>query len=202
MTVRRWIPWQDFAVFGGIPLLYTALVIGAAFTSQEWPAVKLTITAVVGVALYAGFALVVLRRWCWRPTYITRMGTLVWTNGLDIESEQVADAMCFYAANVGRAHKRLDESVILSLFSTARVEFTKRPIWWGDRQSNGLQRGKAVVVRWLGGFGENAFFHELHHMVDEVLLGVKPDYKHERKQWWALISDLKRVWRDGPKKEV
>ncbi len=200
--MKRWLPWQDVATFGAIPLLYTGLVIGAVFTPQDWPTVKIVITVVAGGGFYVVAAALLLRRWMQRPTFVTAMGTLVWTNGLDIKPEDVVDAMGYYAANVGRAHKRLDESVLLSLFATARVEFTAKAVWWAGKKYNGLQSGKAVRVRWLGGFGTNAFFHELHHMADEMLLGVKPDYRHVRAEWWDLIPKLKQGWMDGPKKEA
>ncbi len=196
----RWIPWQDVMTFLLPPVVYTGLCIGAVFTHQEWTPVKAVIMVGVGAAMYSIAVLVVMRRRLQMPTFVTRMGTRVWTEVHAVKPEDVADAMCFYAANVGRAHKRLDESTILSLFASAQVEFTLGPSWYGERKYAGLQKGKAVRVTWLGGFGNNAFFHELHHMVDEMLLTVKPDYKHERMDWWDMIPKLKQGWRDGPKK--
>jgi hypothetical protein len=79
----------------------------------------------------------------------------------------------------------------------ARIEWSSKPItlvgrFWSVRDKAGLQQGKGVMVHWQGSVLTSALFHELHHMVDEIILKRGPDYKHEDKEWWDLVPELKR----------
>lgn len=194
--MRRWLPWQDLVTFLAFPVMYTAFVVWALFTPQEWPLPKAVVMAAVGVIGYAVAACVLWRRWRTSPTFVLPLGTAVWTNGLPIELPDVIAAVGFYAANVGRAHRILSPPLIHAMLSDARIEFTKGPVLWGEEKFAGLQKARSVKVMWGDGFGYNAFFHELHHMVDERLLD-RVDRRHEREDWWKIVSQLKKVWRDG-----
>lgn len=92
---------------------------------------------------------------------------------------------------------RVTDDAMRNMFAGARIEWRDSSItmvglgWHADGKA-GLQKGKGIVVQWNGTIIGSAFIHELLHMVDEVVLQREPDYKHERKEWWALEAQLPR----------
>jgi hypothetical protein len=62
---------------------------------------------------------------------------------------------------------------------------------WKVKDKAGLQSGRCIKVHWPGMIKHSALFHELHHMVDEIVFGREPDYEHQRTKWWELIKKLK-----------
>lgn len=190
---KRWIVWQDLAVYGGYPLFNTGLALVAAVTPQAWPTPKVVFLSMTVVSVWAVFGMLLLRKWRKRPTFVTLMGTAVWANGQEITQHQVNDAINFYTVRVARAHKRLDLQTVLSVLSQARIEFTERAIWFSECAYGGLQKGANIRVHWGEGFDYNAFFHACHHLVDELLLD-RMDHKHTRMAWWDLIPELKSEW--------
>ena len=191
MKKHRWIPWIDVIIFAGVPMLFTVAVIASLFFEQLWPPAKIGIAIAVPMMAWAIFGALIFQKWKARPSFTLVSGTRVWVaNGIDVTAADVASALTLYANRVARAHTRLDLQTVLSMLGCARIEFRSGSI--GGK--NGLQKGNGIIVNWLGGFGGNATFHELHHMVDELLLGVPVDYKHERAAWWDLVGDIKRAW--------
>lgn len=86
--------------------------------------------------------------------------------------------------------------LLVEMLSGARIVWSKDPVssftrFWQIHDVNGLQKGKGIEVRWMGSVSESALFHELHHMVDEIILRRSPDYKHEAEAWWDSVRVLK-----------
>ena len=195
--MRCWIPTIDVIVFAAFPAVITAAIGTSLFFEQAWPAPKIVLAIVVPLAAWLIFGLLLWSKWRRRPTFITILGTAVWCNGLDIDSGRLIDAINLYSTTVARAHKRLELQAVLAMFSRMRIEFTRDHVWWVGEKKAGLQQGYAIRVRWGDGFGYNALFHEMHHAIDENLLGVPVDYQHKRLAWWDMIPKIKRSWREG-----
>jgi hypothetical protein len=189
-------------MFGGLPVLATAGAIGAAMTPQEWDAPKIGVMVLMLATFWGIFAGFIWKRMKTRPTYQTDEGLSVWTNGLPISFQAVKSAIAFYVTEL-HASKVLKNSNALEIaekLDALRIEFVEQrftTIWYGkDKKYAGIQKGNFVKVAWLDGFDKNAFFHELHHYVDEVLRG-SIDIRHEDDEWWALIPEMKHKWANG-----
>ncbi|RLC88667.1 MAG: hypothetical protein DRJ03_01980 [Chloroflexi bacterium] len=201
--MRPSVPWVNFILYGGLALL--------AFTAAVWASCyEQPIGAFVSVwAAAAGFLavfVVVFVGWFVRfPTFIAR-GVSVWDGDIRFITETaVVDALKFYVErlptlleeqHMAEKHVVTSDALWTMLF-TAQIEWTDKPItlisrFWQIRDANGLQQGKSIMVRWTGSISGSALFHELHHMVDEIVLKRSPDHKHENKHWWALVPMLKR----------
>ena len=211
--MRRWLNWQDIITFCGVAIVSTVVSIVTMATSPEWAVIGGFILGPVLLLMWAVSGYYLLRHWMTRPDLMTLMGTAVWTNGLAIKGNDVADAINYYAANVAQFHPKLDIAILLSMFGQVGIEFTDDPVWFAKH--NSIQRGYTMRVRWgvlvhnyhkkgwaveyHEGFGYNDFFHACHQMVDEVLLGALPDAPG-RLQWWGIVPKLQDGWRSGAKK--
>lgn len=92
---------------------------------------------------------------------------------------------------------RLTLEKINEMLNGASIEFRNVPITviWphlGTIKAYELQWGNTMMVQWLGAISKSAFFHGLQHMVDELVLGKLPDYKHEDLLWWQLVERFNR----------
>jgi hypothetical protein len=181
----------DWLTWLGLPVLVTALSVGAIITPQDWPAIKVAILAVTVWTFWLVGLLALWMRWRARPTYELTGGTQVWTNGIDVPRAAMETAV---RAVIDRLPLLVDHRVegpaLESMFAIARVEFVRGPILLGDHEVAGWQRGPYMRVRWLGGLHENAFFHEVIHMVHDVVLRSNPDYRHSLHIWWSACAEL------------
>lgn len=195
--MKRWVPIIDVVVFTALPALFTLAIVASLLFEQPWPPVKIAFAIGFPIVSWLTAVLILWDRWQDEPTYALVLGTVVWAKDIPVSKNEISDALHLYAQQVSKAHKRLDLQTTLAMLGQMRIELTKKPIWWAGSKKAGLQKGYFVRAHWGEGFGHNAFFHELHHAVDENLLGVAIDYKHERMLWWALVADIKRAWREA-----
>lgn len=201
--MRRFVPWFNFILYGALALL----ALGAAtwVSCYEQP-VGALIAAWATAAGFLGVFVVIFFQWFLkRPDYIV-CGAAVWTAGIRyLRQPHMDDALWFYITRLPElladanlpGYEQVTESKLTCMLAGARVEWTDRSIsiatrFWTIRDANGLQQGRDVMVRWMGGIASSALFHELHHMVDEMILERGPDYAHANKAWWDLVPLLKR----------
>jgi hypothetical protein len=205
--VRRFVPWFNFILYGGLALL----ALGAAtwVSCYEQP-IGAYIAAWATAAGFLGVFVVIFFKWfSKRPDYIVH-GAAVWTAGIRyLYKQHMDDALEFYITRLPQLleeanlekyegkYGKVTSSKLACMLVGARVEWTDRAIsmatrFWTIRDANGLQQGRDVMVRWMGGIAGSALFHELHHMVDELILERGPDYAHANKAWWDLVPLLKK----------
>jgi len=184
--------------FGGIALIITGLAIGAVLTPQEWEAPGIVLMIAVPTIMWGIAVAAVLIKWFRRPDWVDPDGEwAVWTNGVEVTKADVARAILYFADNFPTytAEEGVTPTSVREAFYGARIEFHPKPIIYGIRKYNGLQRGKWLAVNWLGGFHKNAFFHEGLHLIDELVLKREPDRNHEYVDWWEHVPALKRGWK-------
>lgn len=195
------VKWQDVVAFGGLPLVFTGLGIGAALTPQEWtvPGVVILV-ATIFAAWGIGFVFF-WSKWRARPTFTLPGGIVVWANDIsDVTPERVEKAVAFFAAKAA-SKLGLVETALRETLNSLRIEFVDGRVWWGEKAYNGLASGFGVKVNWAAGtkgegavpgFKRNAFFHELAHVTQEQVLKKPPDYQHTNTPIWDLVSEMKR----------
>lgn len=191
-VMSRWIRPIDVVVFVAIPALVTVAVVATLFFEQSWPPVAVGFAVGVPLAAWIIAAWMLASKWNARPDFVLANGTGVWTNGLSIPKAAIMQAILFYERRVSEL-SGLPHADVAAALKSMRVEFTATPIIHNARRVAGLQQGRSVIVQWGGGFGSNAFFHELHHVVDQA--SGRDDHGHHRDEWWDHIAVIKREWR-------
>jgi len=187
----NWLKPIDAAVFVGLPALFTAALVAAAFTHPfYWPPQAIAIAALTLLTSWGISIGVLVSKYRARPDFVLPDGTGVRANGLPITPAMVVNALDFYITHLAML-RPIPELVLRAATSPMRIEFTPGPIH-GDKA--GLQQGKAVQVHWRSGFDDNAFFHELHHVVEEYVLRRR-DYDHSDAYWWSVVPEIQRKWR-------
>ena len=89
------------------------------------------------------------------------------------------------------------KSALCKMLYGSGIEWRTEPVslfsksGWAVQDKAGLQQGKNIACHWQGSFIKSALCHELLHMIDEVILLRKPDYKHANKHYWGLVNELK-----------
>lgn len=207
--MRGYIPWKDWLLFGGLALLSVVGSVAAALTPQAFPLGKIVTLVSVPVALIAIAVIVLISKYRSRPDFVDRHGIAVWHRGVRQFTRATfeANVILFIAALPRLVRQRFHEDApecqvtgkqLLKMFNGAQVAWQMEPIsllskWgWTIKDKAGLQKGKDIRVQWGKTIAGSAFFHECMHMVDELVLRRAPDYAHENKPWWALVSELKR----------
>ena len=206
----RYIPWKDWLLFGGLALLSVIGSIAAALTPQEFPLGKIVTLVSVPLALVGIAIAVLVSKYRSRPDFIDCHGIAVWKKGAVSLTRAVFEAnIAFFIAALprliqshlpeGAREHRATATCLVLMFQDSRVAWQSKPIslmskWgWNIKDKAGLQQGKRIRVQWGKTIAGSAFFHECLHMVDELVLQRAPDYAHENKPWWALVSELKRL---------
>jgi len=88
-------------------------------------------------------------------------------------------------------------NMLRDMLKDSRIEWSPKKVSWVARygavmDKEGLQKGKGVMVHLdltYGTIAKSALFHELIHMVKEVVLQQDPDAKHEDKAWWPSVPN-------------
>jgi hypothetical protein len=211
--MKRHIPWIDFILYGGLALL--ALVAGTIFLMYAEAAGA--IVSIVGMTLgFVVVAVVVFFRWFRSQPdfYEDTYGIAVWTDGISVLKQpagkdnfkRVVDLFVTELPGLIKKHmaptapEQIIESSDLSrMLYQSRVEFRKEKLTvfsklgWSVKDKAGLQQGKGIMLHWTGSIAGSALFHELLHMVDEVVLKRGPDYRHTNQEWWRMVVELKRI---------
>lgn len=200
--MRRFIPWQDIAFYGGLALMSIIAGVWCALTSQEWNVGKVVALVAVPVGYLMVACVVILGRLFTRPTYVTRDGVAVWATK-DGPGEHAMGFACgfFIDAMLNLCEDNMEadwfpRELILRVMSEAKIEWRSKPITllsrygWRVKDKAGLQQGTNIMVYWPGSIKESALFHELGHMVRQLVFKQEIDYKHEDKEWWGMISEI------------
>jgi len=206
--MRRYIPWVDILLYGGMAVLAVAAEVFVLFFAEGVTVVGHTVMGAATAAFISVAAVVLLKRYTSRPDYIDNHGVAVWTGGVHVlrDDLRVYRVMQFFAQRLpalmvaefpaylhGNA---VTTESILNMYYGMRIEWRRKPLnvmsrWgWTMKDKAGLQQGKGVKLHWKGSVVDSALYHELLHAVDELILQQPPDYKHE-KAWWKLIVPLK-----------
>lgn len=211
--MKRYVPWLDILTYGGLALVAVAACVVAAVTVQEWDTGKIVALTVVPAAFVLIAVLVLVTKFKSRPRYVAEYKVGVWTNvevmgnyepsrtGTNRALRGFVDGLPkLIEQNAGRLKEeetKITSDALIKMLDGATIEWrwnyiSLMGIGWTVKDKAGLQRGKAVMVKWERNIFATALYHELLHMVDEVVLGREPDYRHENKPWWDLIPDLKK----------
>lgn len=209
MSARRHLPWIDFILYGGLALLSIVLTLIFVWNTELGGVLALLATTTGFVVV----AFVVIIRWyVSEPDYTEdTYGVSVWTDGIwqlgstagRINLKKALDV--FVKKLPSLITKLLPETApeqmvtsgdLSAMLYSSRLEFRDKKlgtagIGWSVKDAAGLQQGRGIMLRWQGSLVRSALFHELFHMVDEMILRMAPDYKHERNEWWALVGTLK-----------
>lgn len=119
------------------------------------------------------------------PTFYTAQGTAIWTHDQDeVTEESISSALELFTESVS---VNFGENDVRSMLRRASVEFTTNPIEYAGEQYAGLQHGLFAQVYWLGGVGTNSLYHELMHMLLEMVLHREADLDHSEKKWWDMV---------------
>jgi len=208
--MRRYIPWEDWLLFGGMAAGATLGSVCAALTPQEFPLGKIVTLISVPLAFIVIAVIVLVSKYRSRPSFVDQHGISVWNGDVkNITRASFEANVNFFIATLprlirsqfpdGALEHRVTGEQLDKMFDGARVEWQKGAItllskWgWSIKDKAGLQQGKAIRVQWGRTIADSALFHECLHMVDELVLQRAPDYAHENKSWWALVSELKRL---------
>ncbi len=207
--MKRHIPWIDFVLYGGLALLSVVLALVFVWDTEVGGVVALLATTLGFVTV----AVVVFFRWFLsQPDFvIDQYGVYVWTGDLnhlktDTAKERLTEVLDLFVRALPEFIKKempencpeqmVTSSDLSQMLYESRIEFCRNKITlfskfgWTVKDKAGLQMGKGVMVRWTNSFIKSALYHELFHMVDEIILKRSPDYKHEE-EWWKLLSKLK-----------
>ena len=203
--MKKSIPWIDFILYGGLALLSLAGVVLTLIVGTELPGYIVAGATATGFVVIA--VVVFFRWWNSRPDYYVDPGVSIWNSGIpELTAQAMKTVFEYYIrmlpkiiGDFGMADRypEVTANALREMLRNARVEWTRKPItliarFWSVKDKAGLQQGKGVMVHWQGSVKDSALFHELHHMVDEIILKRGPDYKHEDKEWWHLVPELKQ----------
>lgn len=198
--MRRYIPLIDLLLFTALGALALGSLILVVFTAQDWPTGKIVTVSVVPLAIVAVCAWALLVRWLARPAFITKQGTAVWVAPTGPLLSEIEEFLDFYIEHVAELWPQATEYKIKEMLSGARIEFVNRLITlggfgWSIKDAYGLQKGKIIKVKYNTCHLENtALCHELHHMIDELVFNVPPDYQHKLTVWWYTCSIINASW--------
>ncbi len=207
----KYVRIPDVLLHGGLSLLAVGVFVAALVTDTPTPGV------VVAALSAAGFILVAVAKFLQcdneQPKYKTKQGTFVYS---DVETvfgstvpppDEMELALEFFAYTFPQlaiespyltgAEQAISQPEILRMFDGAHIRWRRGRIsmfrkYWRCVDKSGLQDGKECIVHWPGGVIQSALFHELIHMVDEIILQRPTDYAHTNSHWWELIVFLKR----------
>jgi hypothetical protein len=100
------------------------------------------------------------------------------------------NSLDFYINRLPELTPNITEAQIRFALKNSRIEWYNAPIpcYASEKGCAGLQQYKLIMVEWKLALYKSAFFHEIHHMMDE-LLWDNFDYVHEN-SWWSLIPQL------------
>lgn len=201
--MRRFIPWTDIALYGGLAAVSTAGSLWAAFTPQEWTVGAIVAAIIVPLGFIVVAAVVIGGKLLSRPDYHV-YGMHVWTaDGDQPVGSRMKEAVKHFIETfpgIARAHGfdgRIQSGTLEELFRGVSCEWRSKPLtvfsrWgWSVKDKAGLQSGKSIMVQWLGSITGSAWHHEVGHMVRQLLLHKSVDYRHEDEEWWAAIRRVK-----------
>ena len=197
---RRWVPFWDKVMYLGLPLLVTAVAIGAALTPQTWTTAAVLILGGVVVSSWAVGLGVLAKRIFAKPDIVIKNGPNVWTNDLPVTREMLLKAMKHFKVE---ANKRgfASPAQLDKMFDCLSVEYTKGKIRYTNKIKTGWAWGTQTVgtafirVMWRGGPQTDSFFHECAHVLRNFTLGLDPDYKHQDARIWNFVSDIKSSYK-------
>lgn len=216
--MRRFIPWTDIAVYGGLALLSVVASLLAVITPQEWTTGGI-IAAITAPLAFVVLAIVIIGgKLLRRPDYQALLNSYgghtgsvaVWTVAGEPVRDDMEDALSHFAVGaadrltaIGTYHSMLHigrYEKCWSMLAGASIEWSKGKvgamgIGWKVKDKAGLQSGKYIKLQWTGSIKNSALFHELGHMVQELILKRPiPDYKHEDTEFWDMISEIERIY--------
>jgi hypothetical protein len=199
----RAFPWVDFFIFGGLFLF--ALFCGFLVTlSGPHTVLELCITWGIVLVFLGISVMIVLRKYMAHPDFITIQGTYIWANGIDeIDVYDMNAALSYYVTNLPKLTALVTQKEIENMLFGACIEWRQGPITlmglgWLVKDKEGLQKGKSIIVHYpdkqeftvQANIERSALYHEIHHMVDEVVLKREIDYMHKNTEWWNLLMKM------------
>jgi hypothetical protein len=202
--VHRYIPWTDFLLYGGLAVVSVAAAIWAVLTPQDWEVGGVIAVILVPSAFVVLAVVIIGGKLLSRPDFVV-FGMSVWMGDVVAPSAKfvmVEAIEVFVEKFPGLARKhgfdgRVQSGALTKMIDGVRCEWRSGKIsmisrWgWAVKDKAGLQSGKSIVVQWRGEISESAFYHELGHMVREMVLNIDVDYKHEDVEWWEAVREVK-----------
>jgi len=195
---------------GGLLLL---LGISFSLMLQIWlHPILVSLGIVAQISMYVVAASKQWRLWFLRPTFFTRRGVAVWTNGLPVTkgAMEMAEER-FISVLTREASQFVTEGELWMMLRHTGIEWTKKAVHvdtgchdvWDQY---GIQHGYRLEIRWSGTVLESPLYHELLHEVNETIRLPKiqqaferacfreQDCRHSETDWWKLEKTLMGVF--------
>lgn len=130
------------------------------------------------------------------PTFVTSHGTHVTTNGIEeITPEYMELALDFYILWMPGLYEVHAEG-IEQMLKHADIEWLPDLVEYNGKRFYGLQWQRWCIVYWPGAIHKSVLFHELHHMMDELIFKKSPDYNHENIRLWSTLLILNKEFKE------
>jgi hypothetical protein len=192
------VPWLDFFLFGGFFLFSAAVLIVTLLNDP-------TLTAIIVFSVStAGFGVVftfILVRWFKSlPDFCLTDGTLVWTDGINtITPGLMQRALDFYQRRLVKFIFTINEAKVREAIASLCIWWSKDLVSFHSKSyhlvdKEGLQLGKDIKVHWRGTVSSSALFHEIHHVVQEVVMLKYPDLEHNDREWWQIEQEISKIF--------
>lgn len=198
--MRRYIPLVELIFFLSIILITVAATLAVFLTPQEWPIEKIIVLSIVPPAIVVMCVSFLLMRYFAKPAFITKQGVAVWTCSTGPLLSEIEDFLDFYIESVPEVWPQATKENITEMLRGAKIEFVTKlisimGIGWAIKDAYGVQQGNTIKVKYnLCHLETTALCHELHHMMDELVFKVPPDYQHKLTVWWYTVGIINTSW--------
>jgi hypothetical protein len=135
------------------------------------------------------------------PTFVTKHGISVWAYNIDeVTKEMIEEASEFYIAELPKKFKFLDSERILRELDNVEIYWYCNSLKCGknsEKWCRGTYLNKRIRLVWYPAtknMSETAFFHELHHLVDDRIL-LRDGGEHLDTIWWESVHLLNSEFR-------
>jgi hypothetical protein len=197
--MRKKLPITNFVFYGGLSLFAITMFIISIFTDGR--AVPISIMGAVALAFGLLFGIMVYQWYKSCPDYITKHGIAVWTNNISgVHRILLEYAIDVFLEEFPKQYTVATVDLLKQMLKDSAIEWNTTPVsWlsvgWNVRDKAGLQSGKHIKVQYLGDIGKTALFHELAHMVHEIVVGYIIDYRHDQDtQIWKAVDNVTAIY--------
>jgi hypothetical protein len=201
-TCKKFVPWMDLILYGGIALASVVGALIAIATPQEWDVGKVVVLIIVPLAFITLALIVCLTKYFSKPDFITTHSAAIWTGGIkEITQDKMNQVLSEFCLEINKEFCTGLECVI-NMLSGSKIIWKKGSlsyigVGWQVKDKAGLQQGSTVIVQWNTGILDSALVHELGHMFRQQILGRPIDYIHADKAFWDRINKINDILKEN-----